>query len=127
MAEMTDFNIEMARANLQKRRQATKERNKIRFESATQDCKKIIKMLISEYKPRRIYQWGSLLHENEFSEISDIDIAIEADWDPHTFFTVLGKAQEMTKFPLDLVELDKIHPLHAADIRSRGRLIYESD
>jgi len=113
------------RANLRKKKEITEKRNRERFQTAKLDFDRILEMLIREYHPRRVYQWGSLLHENEFSDISDIDIAVELDLDPKTFFAMLGKAQSLTAFPLDLVELDKIHPLHADSIRKHGRLVYE--
>ena len=87
------MDLELVRANMQKKRQAEKERNKQFFQAATQDCALIIEMLIREFRPHRIYQWGSLLQENEFSSISDIDIAVEAEWDPKTFSAILGKAR----------------------------------
>jgi len=41
-------------------------------------------MIVREYKPLRIYQWGSLLEDRHFSEISDIDIAVEGITDAET-------------------------------------------
>lgn len=119
------MDIKKVRANLKKKREIAEKRNHELLQAARADFAGIVEMLIRDYHPRLVYQWGSLLHENEFSEISDIDIAIEADLDPKSFFAMLTRAQSMTTFPLDLVELDKIHPLHAESIRKRGRLIYE--
>lgn len=81
-------------------------------------------MLERDYDPLRIWQWGSLLDRKRFSEISDIDIAVEGIEDTATFFELYGKALSLTTLPLDLVELERIEPLHAASIRERGRLVH---
>ncbi len=82
-------------------------------------------MIIKKYNPKRIYQWGSLLHPEQFSEISDIDIAVEGIGSAETFFKLFGEADAMTKAPLDLVELEKVEPVHRESIIRKGRLIYE--
>lgn len=51
-----------------------------RFQEAWRDCRAIAGLIATRYQPRRIYQWGSLLHRAEFSEISDIDLAVEGVW-----------------------------------------------
>ena len=63
--------------------------------------------------PVRIYQWGSLLRREPFSEISDIDLAVEGLDDSGSFFILLSEADEMS----DL--------LHAESIVKKGKLIYE--
>ena len=97
----------------------------LRFEAAWKDARAIIGMLVKEYAPLRIWQWGSLLDQKHFSEISDIDIAVEGISDTQTFFELYGRALALTSFPLDLVDLARIEPAHADSIRNRGRLVYE--
>ena len=82
-------------------------------------------MLARDYAPERIWQWGSLLDRRRFSEISDFDIAAEGIPDTATFFDLYGKALELTAFPLDLVELERIEALHAESIRKGGMLVYQ--
>jgi predicted nucleotidyltransferase len=96
-----------------------------RFECAWSDFNNIIKMLIEKYNPKKIYQWGSLLDRRIFSEISDIDIALEDIKSAEEFFSIYKDAEEITNFPLDLIEIDKIEPLYAEDIRKKGKLVYE--
>ena len=98
---------------------------KSRFERAKKDCKRIVDYLISEFNPKRIYQWGSLVYPERFSEISDIDIAVEVDVPPEEFFRMLVEVDNMTDLPVDIVEIDKIHPHHADSIRKYGKLVYE--
>lgn len=96
-----------------------------RQQRAMKDAAAIIRMLVRDYRPVRVWQWGSLLRPNAVRDYSDIDIAMEGVTDPKHFFELLGKAAAMTTFPLDIVQLEKIAPEHAADIRRKGKLVYE--
>ncbi len=96
-----------------------------RFARAVADAQRIIQVIRERHSPRRIYQWGSLLDRRQFQEISDIDIAVEGLSGPEEIFAVYGEAEKLTLLPLDIVELEKIHPAHARSIRERGRLVYE--
>jgi predicted nucleotidyltransferase len=96
-----------------------------RFEQAWAEAHSIMAMLQSDYGYLRIWQWGSLLDRTRFSEISDIDIAVEGVPDTATFFELYGKAMSLSTLPLDLVELERIEPVHATSIRERGRLVYD--
>lgn len=94
---------------------------------AQQDFGRICEMLVSKYRPRRIYQWGSLLQPDRFQEISDIDIAIEGLGAPLEGLHALDDACRLTRFPVDLVEMERIHPAHAKTIRNEGKLVYERE
>jgi hypothetical protein len=96
-----------------------------RWEEARRDFDRIVKYIAETYAPRRIYQWGSLLDFSRFSEISDIDIALEGISGPEEFFAILGDAMKMTDFPLDILEIEKLDPETAEGIRGRGMLVYE--
>jgi predicted nucleotidyltransferase len=98
-----------------------------RFAEAWSDCTRILEMIVQEYHPLRVWQWGSLLDRSRFSEISDIDIAVEGVASPSLFFEMYGKALEMSDFPLDLIDLDSIEVVHAESIRQRGRLVHGRD
>jgi len=117
--------IEEVRSFLDRRAKQRQKLLKKRFDRAQGDFDKIIQRVIDKYDPLRIYQWGSLLHPEDFSEISDIDIAVEGITSTEQFFSLLSAADELTDFPLDIVELEKIHPLHTESIRKKGRLVYE--
>lgn len=90
------------------------------------DFERIRDMLIQKYHPKRIYQWGSLLRPERFRDISDIDIAVEGLDDPLAGLHALDEACGLTRFPVDLVEMERIHPAHAKTIREEGKLVYES-
>ena len=95
------------------------------FSQARRDFEAIKKMIIDHYRPRRIYQWGSLLDQSKFKKYSDIDIAVEGVDDPERFFRMFGDAERLTDFPLDLLDINKVSPEFADIIKSRGVLVYE--
>jgi predicted nucleotidyltransferase len=96
-----------------------------RFVKASSDFNRITGMIIENFKPVRIYQWGSLLDRERFSEISDIDIAVEGLGGPQEYFRLLGEALPLTDFPLDIVEIEKVGDDNARYIREYGRIVYE--
>lgn len=75
--------------------------------------------------PARVYQWGSLVHTERYSEISDIDFALEGSTGPEQYFAALGIAMDETTFRVDIGELEKLDPETADEIITRGRLVYE--
>ncbi len=118
--------IQRARANLLKREEIRREARRKRFEAASGDFARIVEMIIDRYSPRRIVQWGSLLHPDQFDESSDIDIAVEGITEADRYFALLGDAMSMTRFKLDIVQLEKIEPEFAELIRLKGKVVYES-
>ena len=119
------MNLDAVRAFLAaKERRRQKELDR-RFAVATSDFARIVAHIVATCAPRRILQWGSLLDRRRFSEISDIDIALEGVSGPQAFFAILGAAIEMTDFPVDIVEMEKIGRENAAHIREVGRVVYE--
>lgn len=127
MNDTGTFDVAAARQMLLKRGASRRARCLDLASEAEKDFGRITKMLIETYHPRRIYRWGSLLHPEQFREISDIDIAVEG-WDkPMTGLHALDDACRLTRFPVDLVELERIHPAHADTIRKEGKLVYDRD
>lgn len=96
-----------------------------RFERATADAERIVRMIRERFAPLRIYQWGSLLDREHFQEISDIDIAVERLEGPERIFEIYAEAERLTDLSLDIVEIERVHPLHAQSIRERGKIAYE--
>jgi predicted nucleotidyltransferase len=96
-----------------------------RFERACKDCAKIVSYIIAEHSPKRIWQWGSLLKRKFFTEKSDIDIGVEGLPAPSEIFDILAHAEEITDFPLDIIEMEKIEPEFSELIKRKGRCIYE--
>jgi hypothetical protein len=125
MKKVGGIDIETARAFLAEKEQKRMEALHSRWEAAEKDFERIVCHVISTYNPRGIYQWGSLLNFKNFSEISDIDIALEGLSGPEEYFAILGDAMKMTDFPLDIIELEKLDQETADNIRNKGRLVYE--
>jgi predicted nucleotidyltransferase len=96
-----------------------------RFMRAREDCKKIVFYIAAEYVPAKIWQWGSLLNRRFFTEKSDIDIGIEGLSSPEQIFTILSRAEELTDFPLDIIELEKVEPEFSELIKRKGKCVYE--
>jgi predicted nucleotidyltransferase len=92
---------------------------------AVHDFDAIVRMIIDEFNPSRVYQWGSLLRPDRFRDYSDIDVAVEGVVEAEAYFRMVGKAQAMTDFPVDIVQLEKIEPEFAQSIRTDGKLVYE--
>jgi predicted nucleotidyltransferase len=124
--ERVTVNIAKARAFLLQRAEKRQAERHARFVRAWAEFDRIAALLIESRAATRIYQWGSLLNEAHFTEMSDIDVAIEGCPSAAVFFRIYGEARALTRFPLDMVELEKIEPLHAESIRRRGRLVYDA-
>jgi len=125
MDEDFGIDVESVREFLARKESGRREHLHRRWEAAHRDFDKIVEHIVRTFRPQRVYQWGSLLDERTFSEISDINIAVEGLAGPEEYFAVLGEAMFMTSFPLDIVELDKLDRETAEHIRAKGKLIYE--
>lgn len=107
------------------RREAARQRElDARFRTAWVDFDRIVAMIAREFAPRRIWQWGSLLHRRRFSERSDIDIAVEGLGSAERLFRLHARAEALTRLPLHIVELERIQPEYAHLIRTAGRLVH---
>ena len=119
--------IEDCRRFLQVREQQRQAQLDLRFKQAWKDAHSIIDLIKTRYRPRRIYQWGSLLDRRIFWERSDIDIAVEGIKAPDEFFAMYGETDRLASVPLDLVALEKIEPEFAEIILLKGKLVYERE
>ncbi len=122
---MRSFDIIGARKNLKNRRDELKREREKLFYKAAADSKDIIKMIINDYNPKRICQWDSLLEIKMFTDYSDIDIALEGIGSIKEIIELEKRAEGMTEFSLDIVELEKIPSEYSEIIRSKGKLIHE--
>lgn len=92
---------------------------------AQASARTIIDHIKKTYDPVRIYQWGSLVHTEHFTERSDIDIAIEGLTHPLDLHRILDFAETATTMQLDIVPIEEIEPEYANAIRTNGRVVYE--
>jgi predicted nucleotidyltransferase len=100
--------VQTMRRFIQTSRQKRREHLAAQLERARADFRLITDHIIERYRPERIYQWGSLVDGAGFQEISDIDVAIEGLAQPQEFFHLLGECEELTTFPLHIVNLEEI-------------------
>ncbi len=119
--------IREARGNLKRRRVEERAECQALHARALGDFESILKMIVECYRPQKVYQWGSLLHPEKFRDYSDIDIGVEGAMSPEAYFDMLGKAQAMTDFPVDIVQLEKIEPEFSESIRAQGKVVYERE
>jgi len=122
---MEDFDYKKARLFLTKKIHDQQKLCFQKFQQATNDFNKIMKLIISKYCPQKVYQWGSLLNKNAFKAYSDIDIAIEGIQSAELFFNLYKDAEALTDFPLDIVQMEKIEPEFRNIIQKKGKLVYE--
>ena len=124
MDEEFGVDLDQVRAFLADREERRRERLDERYAQAARDAQAIVAEIAAQVNPRRIYQWGSVLDRRRFSEISDVDIAVEGLNGPAEFFQVLGIAMNGTELPVDVVELEKLPADVAERIRKRGALVH---
>jgi predicted nucleotidyltransferase len=119
------FDYKQAIKFLAAKEQAEQDKYHQLYLEAKRDFSTITAMIISNYTPEKIYQWGSLLTPRNFDLNSDIDIAVEGIGSTEQFFELYDKALAMTDFSLDLVEMEKISEVHRKSIIQYGKMIYE--
>lgn len=110
---------------LQRRERERRARARALWCRADADARGIIRMIASDHHVARIWQWGSILHPDQFREGSDIDLALEGVGGAAEFFAIHRAAESLTEFPIDLVELEKIEPEFADIIRMKGKVVHE--
>ena len=125
---MSDLPIDLdkVRTFLDRKRERTRRARTALLERAQSDALAIIERIARVHNPSRIYQWGSLVETGHFTELSDIDIALEGLRGAEEYFAILGEVMGMTASPLDIIELEKVGAETAEGIRRRGRIVHEA-
>ena len=73
---------------------------------------------------RELILFGSYAR-GEAKPDSDIDVAVSGILDAQTFFRLCARAQDLSDFPVHIVQMETIGPSYAASIKKRGRLVHE--
>ena len=108
-----------------RRREASRQRElDARFDAAWEDFDRIVEMIVRDFAPRRVWQWGSLLDRRRFCARSDIDIAVEGLGHAERLFELYARAEVLTAYSLHIVELERIETEYARLIRATGRLVH---
>ena len=119
--------VKQCRRTFEARLEARRQRDRRRWRRARADADAIVAHIARTYRPERILQWGSVLDPERFDSRSDIDIAVEGDFDAETWFRLLGEVWAMTELSLDVVDLGRIESEFADIIRMKGKVVYERD
>lgn len=106
-----------------RRREAQEAAQRRLVNKAQRAANQVIKHLLAEYEPEKIYQAGSLVDSDRFTEISDIDIAISG-LTPEELEEVSDWAEEKSSFPVDILDLDRAEQVHVDSITRTGRQVY---
>lgn len=117
------FDYASARTYLRKKQESLKSKRFALWQQAREDAEKIMMMIINKYTPKRIIQWGSVLESQHFSEASDIDIAVEG-MDSIEFMRLLGEAEDMTNFSLDLIRWENVDGSFQKILLRKGKIVY---
>lgn len=117
--------LNQMRAFLARKQAHQRIRNEQLWRQAATDAEQIVGMIVSQFDPQAIYQWGSVLYQSHFNSLSDIDIAVEGLNSAERFFALVAEAEKMTRFPLDIVELEQVQPAYVTLIKKFGRCIYQ--
>ena len=116
---------EQMRAFLERKaRRQQEERERLHAEAAA-DARRIVELIAVRYRPARIVQWGSVLDGRRFQPYSDIDLAVEGVVDAQRFFALLADAEQETRFPVDIVQLERMEPEFREVILEKGQVVYE--
>jgi predicted nucleotidyltransferase len=122
-----EFDTAAAARALMDRERRKRDQCRHLHERASRECARIVEMVVHDFRPRRVLQWGSLLEPEQFDEHSDIDIAVEGLAGAGDFMDLLGRALDMSAFPLDLVELESLDGATREHLLRRAKVVYERD
>lgn len=93
-------------------------------EAARRDLGPIVQMLRDKYRVQRLILFGSLA-KGRFTAESDLDLAV-AGLAPADFFTAYAEINRLTRFPVDLKPLEKLHPHFYQRVLAQGEILYEA-
>ena len=123
--EPFEVDVKAAAKRYAERRRRRREALQARLARAQSAAAELVDYIATTWQPRAIYLWGSLVHTERFSEISDIDIAIEGfpAGEPE-LSRIRDLADRLTDIPLDLVVLERLHPDRVELIKRFGKRVW---
>ena len=126
--EPFDIDVRAAAKRYAERRRRRREAAEERLARAQSAAHELVCYIATTWQPQAIYTWGSLVHTERFSEISDIDIAIEGfpAGEPE-LAQIRNVADRLTDIPLDLVVLERLEPGRAQLIKRFGKRVWPED
>lgn len=120
----TDEDVAAAREFLRKKAERRQTKCRELWQRAAADAEAIKQHIIERYNPKRILQWGSVLHPERFREDSDIDFAVEGI-SSEVFLELYRTAEELTNFPLHLLLWECVPDYYQRHLLLMGSVVYE--
>lgn len=120
------FDYTAAREYLREKHATLQTQRLALWKQAHADAQAIIEMIARRYDPQQIIQWGSVLAPEHFSEASDIDLAV-VGVAPVVFLRLIGDAEALTDFPLDILRWEEVPPVFQRTILAKGKVVYAKD
>lgn len=93
-----------------------------RFHQAWNVAKQASDLLKQNFQAAKVFVFGSLVHQNWFSNTSDIDLAVAglSAWD---HLAAVAQLQDLSAFKVDLIRLEACQPEFRSAIETEGQLI----
>ena len=108
------FDYSAARVYLQQKHVALQAQRLVLWQQTHADAQAIIEMIAHRYASQH------------FSEASDIDLAV-AGVDAVTFLHLIGDAEALTDFSLDILRWEEVPPVFQKTILAKGKVVYAKD
>ena len=126
--ERFSVDVRAAARRLAERRRVRQEEAQERLARAQSAAARLVDFIATTWRPRAIYLWGSLVHTDRFSNISDIDIAIDGfPAGEAELSQIRDLADSLTDIPVDLVVLERLDPGRVELIKRFGRRVWPED
>ncbi|MEW5867354.1 MAG: nucleotidyltransferase domain-containing protein [Bacillota bacterium] len=107
----------------EKRFEAARRRRVELARQARSEARAIGRMLADRFGVDAVYLIGSALHEEEFDDSSDLDIAVRG-LEPERYWEAVAAIEEMTRFPFDLIDLKAATKSLVDKVRREGAVLY---
>ena len=95
-----------------------------RRHQAIAEAERLAHILVDEYGASRVILFGSASGNRDFTESSDIDIAVEG-LAKERFFEVSGCLMDASRFAVDLKAIEDLEPFVLTRVY-RGMILYEA-
>lgn len=95
-----------------------------RRHQAIAEAERLAHILVDEYGVTRVILFGSATGSRDFTESSDIDIAVEG-LAKERFFEVAGRLLDASRFAIDLKAIEDLEPFVLTRVY-RGVTLYEA-
>ena len=115
--------VSAARKMLREREAEEESARRALLAAAREDFDRTVELIVQKYRPREVWQWGSLLYPDTFTSGSDIDIGLVG-----VSVTDHMEIQRLTEgtacLPLHIARLEEMDPRNVAHLKKYGKRVY---